>query len=140
MVQGVAALHARFQAVPKKVRVEVAKQLEKEAEKLVREMRAIAPKRSGDLASAIRWTWGEAPAGSLVLARSRGGQDFGKVAITVYVAAGGDAVPDAFYARFQEFGTIHMPANPFFFPVYRANKRRIRSNLTRAVKRAIQRS
>ncbi|WP_411838575.1 HK97-gp10 family putative phage morphogenesis protein [Paracoccus sp. ME4] len=39
-------------------------------------------------------------------------------------------------ARLQEFGTQSMPANPFFFPAWRANRSRVRSKLTRAVKNA----
>jgi HK97 gp10 family phage protein len=42
----------------------------------------------------------------------------------------------AFYAWFQEFGTVKMNARPFFFPAYRANRKRIMANLSKAIRKA----
>lgn len=39
-------------------------------------------------------------------------------------------------ARIQEFGTKSRAANPYFFPAWRANKRRIRASITRAIRKA----
>jgi len=39
-------------------------------------------------------------------------------------------------ARLQEFGTKNMPANPFFYPAWRANKTRVRGAITRAIRKA----
>lgn len=39
-------------------------------------------------------------------------------------------------ARIQEFGTKTRAANPYFFPAWRANKRRIRASITRAIRKA----
>jgi hypothetical protein len=39
-------------------------------------------------------------------------------------------------ARLQEFGTADMPANAFFYPSYRAVRRRIRGRITRGTKKA----
>lgn len=44
-----------------------------------------------------------------------------------------------FYARFLEFGTRMMQAQPFFFPTYRANKRNYRTRMSRAAKKALKR-
>ena len=44
----------------------------------------------------------------------------------------------AFLSGFQEFGTKDMPDNPFFFPVWRARKRRVKSRLTRNINKAIK--
>ena len=44
-----------------------------------------------------------------------------------------------FYARFQEFGTRNMQANPFFFTTYRANRRAFRARTGRLLKKAMQR-
>ncbi len=129
MVTGVTALHRRFAKVPNVIKAEVEKQIAKEADKLVAEMKLVVSEKSGDLRESIDWTWGDAPAGSLVIGRAFG-KDYGKVSVTIYA--------DKFYARHQEFGTIKMAANPFFFPIYRANKTRIRGNLTRAVTRAMK--
>ncbi|MEL7111163.1 MAG: HK97-gp10 family putative phage morphogenesis protein, partial [Pseudomonadota bacterium] len=43
-----------------------------------------------------------------------------------------------FYARFQEFGTRHHEANPFFFTTYRANLRAFRARTSRHLKKAMQ--
>lgn len=39
-------------------------------------------------------------------------------------------------ARLQEFGTKTRAANPYFFPAWRANRRRIRASITRAFRKA----
>jgi len=137
MVQGMDALKRRFDQVPQKVRDALAKQLEAEATKIVMQMKTLVPVDTGALRDSIDWTWGDAPAGSLSIGKVRGRQ-YGKVSITVYAGTRdkslGDA--DAFYARFQEFGTVKMAASPFFYPTWRANKTRVKSALSRAVKKA----
>ncbi len=35
------------------------------------------------------------------------------------------SVGDAFYVRFQEFGTVKMAVKPFFFPEWRIWQRRV---------------
>lgn len=136
-MQGQAALKARFEAVPQKIRDALAKQLELEAAKVVADMKRLVPVDTGALRDSINWTWGDAPAGSLSIGKVRG-REFGKISITIYAGTRdkslGDA--DAFYARFQEFGTVKMTASPFFYPAWRANKTRVKSALSRAVKKA----
>jgi HK97 gp10 family phage protein len=44
-----------------------------------------------------------------------------------------------FYARFLEFGTRNMQAQPFFFTTYRANRRAFRARTGRLLKKAMQR-
>lgn len=44
-----------------------------------------------------------------------------------------------FYARFLEFGTRNMQAQPFFFTTYRANLRSFRARSGRAAKKAMKR-
>lgn len=39
-------------------------------------------------------------------------------------------------AKLQENGTKNMPANPYFNPAWRANRTRVRGNITRAVRKA----
>lgn len=144
MVKGLGALHQRFTAIPENVRTEVAAQMEVEANKLVRQMRAVAPKDSGQLAASIGWTWGDAPEGSLSIGTIRG-NEYGKVKITIYAGGPQTVVKNKRgmefqLARLQEFGTKRMPANPFFFPTYRSNEKNIRSSLSRAVTRAVKKS
>lgn len=137
MVQGVAAFRKRMREVPEAVRSEVRRQLEKEATKVVAAMKILAPHDEGHLRASIGWTWGEPPRGSVALGSAApsapppaGDGAARGTRITIYAGGG-----KAFYARFQEFGTVRMPANPFFFPAWRAERSRVRAALRRAVKR-----
>lgn len=133
MVQGLAEFNRRWGAVPAKVRQAARETLEQNAEEIVADMRRAAPKgESRKLVNSINWTWGDAPEGAMTLG-TVGGSEYATMRITIYAGAG-----DAFYARFQEFGTKNMSANPFFFPVWRARKRRVKSRLTRNINKAIK--
>lgn len=144
MVTGTAQLRARFKRVPEIVRRELSAQMEKEAEKLVAEMNSVKPTARID----IGWTWGDAPKGSLTIGSFKG-REFGKLKVTIYAV--GDDIPAEWFefgtsTRFHKTGknagrsTGKMPATPFFWPIYRANRRRIRTNLSRAVSRAMRKA
>lgn len=141
--QGVDNIKRRFAALPDRVKAAAIDEMEARAEELVEEMRRYVPRDSGDLAKSIGWTWGEAPRGAVLVAKGSNEGSYGTLRITIY--AGSKA---AYYARYVEFGTrphttprgAHpgSRARPFFFPVYRKNKRRIKSGVTRAINRAIK--
>ena len=133
-VKGLKEFERKFKAVPEQMRRNVAAEMEGIADDIVSQMYSAAPHDTGDLAGSIGWTWGDAPAGALVIGKV-GKNEYGAMRITIYETTGDK---DAFYARFQEFGTVNMPANPFFYPVWRANRKRTKSRLTRAVKRAVK--
>lgn len=128
-------LYATRQRVYAAVRVE----MEAVATKLVAEMKLLVPVDSGALRDSIGWTWGEAPKGSMAISTVRGR---GRDGLYISIYAGtldkklGDQ--DAFYARWQEFGTKNMPANPFFYVVWRANRRRVRAGISRTVRKAVK--
>ena len=132
MVQGLDKLKARWGAIPQKVREAVSDAMEKAADDLVKDMRATVGKKSGKLAASIGWTWGEAPKGSMVIGKVAK-NEYATMQITIY--AGGK---EAFWGRFQEFGTRKMRANPFFFPIYRARRRSIKTRIGRAMNKAIR--
>ena len=132
MVQGLADFQRRWGAIPDRVKAEVRKAMEDVAEEIVSQMYAVAPHLTGDLAGSIGWTWGDAPKGSLTIG-TVGKTEYATLRITIYA---GDK--DAFYARWQEFGTTKMPANPFFYPVWRAKSKSARNRITRAIGRAIK--
>jgi HK97 gp10 family phage protein len=143
MVQGAERLRARFKAVPKTVIDEVANAMETHADIIVGDMRRLVPKRTLALHDSIGWTWGDAPKGTITLGKVRRASDrLGQIAITIYAGTRdkslGDA--DAFYARFHEFGTVKMTANPFFFPAWRANRKAAKSAIKRAINRAVKRA
>jgi HK97 gp10 family phage protein len=135
-MQGQAALKARFEAVPQKIRDALARELERQATLIVADMKRVVPVDTGRLREAIAWTWGDAPAGSISIGKVKSRQ-YAKMAITIYAGRRGNNLYDeGYYAHFQEFGTVKMAANPFFYPTWRANKSRARSAMSRAVKKA----
>lgn len=134
MVQGLDRLKARFDAIPVKVREAAKRALEQSAQEIVDTMRRFVPVESGDLRDSINWTWGDAPAGTMTVGTVRG-NNYGSMRITIY--AGGEK---ALYGRYQEFGTKNMAANPFFYPAWRARKKKVRSRLSRAISKAIRES
>ena len=132
MVEGVAAFKKKLTVtIPARVEAATRAAMEKSAEELVAMMKRLAPVDRGDLQMSISWTWGKAPDGAVVIAESS--EDSRGLKITVYAGS-----KKAFYARWQEFGTSEMPANPFFFPSYRALRKRIKSRITREMKKAIK--
>lgn len=134
MVEGLDKFNRRWKAIPRNAKINVRAALEDMANDLVEEMWSRAPYDDGTLQASIGWTWGDAPAGTLTIG-SVGGREYGSMRITIYAGGG-----DAFYARFQEFGTVKQVANPFFFPVWRANRKRVRGRISRAISKAIKQS
>lgn len=129
-VQGLDALTAQFRRMREKVRAANAEALAENAEDLAGRIRAAAPKDEHQLEQTVRVVPG-------------------KDGVTQRVVAGGKATqrpvehgqsPTFDYARAQEFGTEQMPANPFFFPVYRKRKRAMRAKQKRAIRKAIKES
>lgn len=128
-VEGYDRLVQRWTRVPQLIQDNVRLAMEKLATEIVKEMKAAAPRDQGDLAESIGWTWGDAPAGALTIGSFRG-RSYGALSLTIYAGA--------FYARFQEFGTVKMPAQPFFFPVWRKKKRGFKARMRNAVRAALR--
>jgi HK97 gp10 family phage protein len=42
------------------------------------------------------------------------------------------------YSRADEFGTVNMPAKPFFFPTYRLRKKKIKASMKRKITASIK--
>lgn len=142
MVKGIAQLNRKLTVtIPARVEAGTRKAMEKGAQELVDMMKRLVPVSAdgshgnapGTLRDSIGWTWGDAPKGSFTVLKSSTGGEYAGLRITVYA---GNKV--AYYARWQEFGTSKMPANPFFFPSYRSLRKRIKSRITREMKKAIK--
>ena len=150
MVDGIADLRRRWGAIPVRVRAAVKMEMAAQADKIVAAMRQAAPKDSLALANSIGWTWGAAPSGAMTIGSLDGG-DGGGWAMRITIYAGGAADTTRTQSKgagrsgtfasdnaiYQEFGTVNMPANPYFFPVWRAYRSRARAAITRAMNRAI---
>jgi HK97 gp10 family phage protein len=131
-VHGLGDFQRRWGNIPKSIRTNVRAEMEEVAGQIVAQMYGQAPQLTGDLAQSIGWTWGDAPEGALVIG-TVGKSEYATMRITIYAGGG-----DTFYARFQEFGTVKMPANPFFYPVWRVHRRRVKGRISRALKKAIK--
>lgn len=126
-VAGLDRLKRKLRAIPDAARTEIRKAMEASANEVVATAKSLVPVDSGALRDSIGWTWGDAPKGSIVLGTARAGTT-GNMVLTIY--AGDD---EAFYARWVEFGTSKAPARPFFFPSWRANRKRTRARISRAI-------
>lgn len=138
-VLGRARLQRKLQALPKAVKAPIRAAMVASANEIVAMAKNLVPvsePNGGTLRDSIGWTWGRPPSGSIALgvAQALGGE----LSLTVF--AGNDK---AFYARWVEFGTQSgliggggNPAQPFFFPAYRANKKRLKARINKAVRDA----
>jgi len=156
MVQGLAELNRRWLAIPLRVREAVRLVMESTADEIVADMQRLVPVDTGALKASIGWTSGDAPKGTLTIGFF-GGREFGTLRITFFSGgtpgtarqqrrASGTRKSDqkrtgsfdSDTARFQEFGTLKMPANPFFFPVWRVWRRRVKTRISRAITKALK--
>lgn len=119
----------RLRAIPPAVRKKVRAQLRANAAELVASQRAFAPVEDGKLQASIQFS-DTSTANRIAMTVTAGG-----AATTRPVRKGQTATYD--YALGQEFGTEDMPANPFFFPPYRAKKRAFKRTRNKAAKDAI---
>lgn len=124
-------LNLKLARLPSVVKGAIRAALAESAEEIANLARSLVPVDSGDLKKSIGWTYGKAPRGTITLATLAYSKS-GDLTVTIY--AGND---EAFYARWVEFGTKSgNPAQPFFFPSYRALRRRARSKVSRAINKA----
>ncbi|ODT82450.1 MAG: hypothetical protein ABS76_07465 [Pelagibacterium sp. SCN 64-44] len=145
-IQGLDRLKRKLTVLPDKAREAIAKAMEQGAEEVVALAKSLVPIDNGTLRDSIGWTWGDAPKGSMVLGTVRqSGRGAGNMVITIF--AGGR---DAFYAAWVEFGTSPhtneglyagsqhpgTPAQPYFYPSWRAVRKRVRGRVTRAINKS----
>ncbi len=108
---GLKGLSRAMAAAPKEVAARVDKALAKNADELAGSARALAPEKTGALKASI---------------------GVEKVGNTHIVEAKDEAaVP-------MEWGTRDVDAQPFFFPAYRAQKRRFRGRNARAIRQGLK--
>ena len=130
-------LQARLAKVPDIARAAAAKAMEEGAAEIVAEMKRLAPVESGKLRDSINWTWGDVPAGSFTIADIRSGKNSGEqyATLRIKIYAGSR---EAYYARWQEFGTKNHPAQPFFYVTWSKEKAKFRRRIRAAVRAAIR--
>jgi hypothetical protein len=153
MVQGLDKLARQLAAVPAVVQEEVRASLATSADALVAQMMAARPEKGK--AIMISWSWlGENGVGvKTYTSRKTGAKgEYGMIAVKIRATGPRLNARIPFdLAQAFEFGTKQrfqittdretgaMGSRPFFFPVYRANKRNIRARARAAVARAVKR-
>lgn len=142
-IKGLKELQRKLDRLPTAAKARIRTAMEQGAGEIVALAKSLVPVDTGSLRDSIGWTWGRAPNGALTLGKVQ--TVGGDLTITVY--AGNS---DAFWARWVEFGTKShaaggmfegatipdIPASPFFFVSYRANRKRVKSRITRAINKA----
>lgn len=126
-----ARLTRRLEAIPKAVREAVQPALRKSGDELVERMRQLAPEETGDLKASITAT----PAGQSTPAYSQPGGSQVVPENAVMVTAGN---ADVRYPHLVEYGTTEAAAQPFFWPAFRLNRKRIANRVKRAVGKAVR--
>jgi HK97 gp10 family phage protein len=125
-IQGLDALKRKLAALPRETKREIRGVLEKSATEMVVLAKGLAPVDDGNLQMSIR-------------------QQPGRHELAVEVRAGGEMTTrevragsgvDYDYSIAVEFGTSDTAEQPFFWPSYRAIKRRAKNRATRAVRKA----
>lgn len=131
-------LRAKFLALPAKARALVDQALDQGADEIMAMQKRAAPRDDGDLARSIKKKR-TSRSQSLVATKITAGDETGKP-------------PTKTYARLVEFGVApHIAggrfkgaqhpgakAQPFFFPPYRALRKRVKARIRRAIKKAVQ--
>lgn len=127
-VMGIAKLRKKLEAFVSVGKDEIKKAMETSADEIVALAKNLAPVDKGDLKDSIGWTWGKAPKGAMTLGKVQ--TDAVDSGFTITIFAGNSEV---YYARWVEFGTQKMAAQPYFYPSYRAMRKRAKSRVTRAI-------
>lgn len=135
-----AQLQRKLDRMPAIAKDHIRAEMEKAANDIVAIMKSLAPvlkepdprRRAGALRDSIGWTWGKAPKYSSVVAAVKSSLG-GDLTLTIY--AGNNEVR---YAHLLEFGTHKMPAQPYFYVSWRANRRGARRRVRKAVRDAAQ--
>lgn len=145
-ILGLAKLQKKLDRLPKIARDLIRQKMGEAADEIVAMMKSLVPvlkepderRRAGALRDSIGWTWGQAPKGSMVIASMKGAGAGGDLTITIFAGSRDKkkGVDDAYYARWVEFGTRHMAAQPYFYVSWRANKRRAGRKVRAAVRTA----
>jgi len=162
-VKGLQSLQAKLKNLPSQTRAAIRQALAESADEMVGMMKRLAPvgppsgqqkakdAKAGALRESIAQTWGSGGAPKYAAFQKRSGKKASPVSgdpdLSVRISAGNGKVR---YAHLVEFGAApHInggkfsgsqhpgtAAQPFFYPSYRALRRRVKSRISRATNRA----
>lgn len=130
---GLSRIQKRFAAIPEAVRKAAEDAARKGAAELAKDMRtlALASKETGALIDSIV----ETPGGQATPPYSQPGGSTVVPEGSTMVTVGNSEVR---YPHLVEYGTTKTAAQPYFWPAVRANSKRIRSRISRAVRKSVK--
>ena len=128
---GLSKFQRRMRAIPKAARNAVQPALAQGGYEVAEAIEGLAPEDTGDLVGSVAVTLSgqstppySQPGGATIVPENQ-------VMITV-----GNS--DVRYAHLVEYGTVHAPAHPFFWPGFRLARKRAENRIKRAVAKAIR--
>lgn len=135
VMQQVRRINKELDGVADKCRDEISQTVAIQAALVASEIRSVAPvdpdsATPGALKASVRVEEGTPTSKKQVLFRILAG------GISTIKQGAGKAYN---WARAVEFGTVDMPAHPFFFPIWRARRKDVRAAIRKAVKNAVSR-
>lgn len=158
-IEGLDRLKRRFAQIPPHVRSAIRQAMAQGADEIVAFQKRLAPvsprgthgHAPGALRDSIVQTWGGVGGPKFASLRVGTGSERAAGDLSVTITAGNSGVR---YAHLVEFGTAPHPQGgkftgtdhpgtapqPFFYPPYRALRRRVKARISRAMKRAIKQS
>lgn len=136
-ILGRAKLERKLKRLPEAAKEAIRVAMASAADDITDMMRSLVPYKTGALYDSIGWSWGPAPKGSLIVAQVKGKLG-SELTITIYAGSRdksrGDM--DAYWARWVEFGTVKMKAQPYFFVSWRANRKSAVAGVRKATRKA----
>jgi HK97 gp10 family phage protein len=118
-IQNRQRLRAKARALQTRVATSIQPAVIQAAELINATQRRFVPVDEGDLRDSIHWE-----------------QDLKSANATrLLIVAGGEPAP---YARIIEFGSLRQPAQPFFFPGYRVERKRAKAIIAKAIRAAVK--
>lgn len=130
---GLRKLNERFKKLPGIARERLMAATKEAADEMANEMRRIAPEDTGKLKESIAVTG----PGETTPAHSQPGGSTTVPDGMYYITAGNNGVR---YAHLVEWGTEKTEAQPFFFPVIRSMRKKVKSKLRREARKAVKES
>lgn len=131
-------LARKLNKLPIVARTLIRRAIEISAEEMVALMKSLVPVSpgGGTLRDSIGWTFGKPPAGSITVTELVSIDKTLTATLFAGSALDRSERKGAFYARWQEHGTIAFPASPYFFVSYRALRARTRRRISRSINKA----
>lgn len=132
-ILNLAKLDKKLKRLPTVAKELIRAEMGKVADQIVEMMKRLVPVEDGLLRDSIGWTWGKAPKGAGIVAKVKSKMS-DDLTITIYAGS-----VEAYYARWQEFGTQDQPAQPFFYVSWRASRKDAVRQVRKASRQAAKR-